>query len=231
MFSLKVTILIFCLAIFAAVTGCEDMQVIQPVITGGGGVVVADIVDNVFVPPANTVLSSSEALLAEYAALYGEDPVAAKPQTAAGFPGDRISVLPMKDREEVYAQLIAAVKIPFFAEAAEKVKEVVVREMTTLVFPGGSPKCDTLGIYPTKGVGLSDLEDIYFEEYPEMEKYFEGPLRLGHSTYWLRLEFYRLQLQYTDLDACNPGHREEFLSMFRMSVRVGYILGMDNPWN
>ena len=190
------------------------------------------IPNSVFRPPQDTVLSETERLLESMAAVFGRDPTTPTPQTAEGMPGDKISILPIKSREEVYAQLINAVTFPFFAEAAEKMKKVGIHELTTMHLPGGTAACDDLGLSAEgEGVGLFDLSNVYFEEYPKTEKYFKGPLRIGHSGYWMRLEFYRLQLEYPDLEACNPENAQKFLRMFKKSVQAGNILGLDNPWN
>ena len=127
------------------------------------------------------------------------DVAAPKAQTRAGYTADLISLLPYKEREEVYELFVASVDIPSFAKAAERMKEINIQ---LIILNGESVEnssWDEYWDYSEKvsiergflGQGnLTTLSDIYFEENPQ-----DGPYRHeGISYYWIILEYYRLQL-------------------------------------
>ena len=159
-------------------------------------------------------------------------------QTQAGHTADLISLLPHKEREEVYDLFVASVNLPSFAKAAERMKEIniMLRILGGEAYRTGD--WDPYWDYSEKvsiergflGQGnLTLLADIYFEENPQDARYRDGT---GHSSYWIILEYYRLQLENPDLPNLylknNPA---ELLKLFRQSCQKGYVFGLDNPWN
>ena len=159
-------------------------------------------------------------------------------QTQAGHTADLISLLPHKEREEVYELFVASVNLPSFAKAAERMKEIniMLRILGGEAYRTGD--WDPYWDYSEKvsiergflGQGnLTLLADIYFEENPQDAQYRDGT---GHSSYWIILEYYRLQLENPKLqnlyEKINP---VELLRLFRESCKKGYIFGLDNPWN
>ena len=155
------------------------------------------------------------------------DGTAVKLQTQAGKTADIISLLPYKDREEVYALFVASIDLPFFAEASEKVREInlmrrklwIEYERTGDLGPWqrfNSKALFELRIPPNRRA----LADIYFEENPQ-----DVPYRSGHSYYWIYLEWYRLQLEHGRLP------EDILLDHFRQSAKKGYIQGLDNPFD
>ena len=197
-------------------------------------------------PTEATVLSEDEQALMEAHSTIGLDGTALEAYTTQK-PADVISLLPYKDREEVYELFVDSIHLPFFAEAAEVMKEINIRlgilyaeaKSTEDFGPYQDYRNDTLlkrGFFPRySNKDLNTLEKIYLEE----ER--EGYRTLG-SRYWIILEWYRLQLEHPHLETFAPeeiNHESihnrpdprELLNLFRKSVREGNILGLDNPWN
>lgn len=192
------------------------------------------IPDSVFIPPANTVLSKNEQDLKDFFALTDRNPT--KPNLQTGKPADRISSLPLKDREEVYDALIAAVDLPFFAEAAEKMKERNIAFASLFIeavktkdwekFDSFLQELDEkIGIRPGE-VDEAVLVGIYFEENPG-----DKPLGKECSCYWMLLEYYRIQLEHPHLTISVKKDREHILQLYRQSAKLGNVLGLANPWN
>ena len=192
------------------------------------------IPNSVFIPPANTFLSKNEKSLRDFFALTDRNPTEPNPQT--GKPVDRMSSLPLKDREEVYEALVAAVDLPFFAEAAEKMKERNITFASLFIeavktknwerFNNFLEELDReIGIQPGQ-VDEGTLLRIYFEENPEDE-----PLGKECSCYWMLLEYYRIRLENPHLTISVKKDREHILQLYRQSARTGNVLGLANPWN
>ena len=189
------------------------------------------------IPQEETVLSDYERTMIEDVNAWEKqrypdfDPFRPTLQTQAGYPADLISLLPYKDREEVYDLFVASVNLPFFAEAAELLKESNLNHGTIWVesYRTGSwkPLQDFRRQFnqDLRLIPRSKIADVWFEENPQDVPYREG---YSHSYYWIYLEWYRLQLQYPHL---RDGVSEEvFLEFFRESARNGYVFGLDNPW-
>ena len=190
--------------------------------------------DNIFTPPANTVLSQNEKDLADFFALTGRDPTQPNPQ-GANKPVDQISLLPLKDREEVYDALIAAVNLPFFTEAAEKMKSKNIKFASLFMEAVRTENWEKFNGFLEnidKEIGISSRTDeitliqIYFEENPE-----DKPRSKECSCYWMLLEYYRLQLQNPHLNTSVAEDKKQILRLYRQSAQMGNILGLANPWN
>ena len=180
------------------------------------------------IPEEPTVLSEDEQALREQDELSGWDSTAPNLQTEAGKTADLISLVPYKDREEVYDLFVASIDLPFFEKAARKIKEV---NITLGKLAAEARRTGDWGPYD-RFLSEADLElqipeirevlaDIYFEENPEDVTY-----RDDHSWYWIYLEWSRLQLQYPDLDSGRG-----ILDHFRESCKKDYIQGLDNPFS
>ena len=183
------------------------------------------------IPTEPTVLSTDEQSLIEAMEKIGWDATAVRPSTT-NSPADMISLLPVKDREEVYNLFVASVDLPHFAEAAQKMKEVNI----TLISiqgewreTGDSTPYFTFLDAAEKERGLPagfdlTLEWVYFEERPE-----DLPYEDGNSKYWMILEWYRLQLVHPEI---NLNIRLfDLLDIYRKSCRKGNIFGLNNPWS
>ena len=191
---------------------------------------------SLFIPPTQTVLSKNEKDLADFFALSGRNPTEPGPQRRANKPVDRISRLPLKDREEVYAALIAAVDLPFFAEAAETVKSRNIAFASLFIEAVKTKNWkefnDFLGNLDREiGIGPDTIDEvtlaqIYFEENPG-----DTPRSKECSCYWMLLEYYRLQRQYPQLEISLTKDRNRILCLYRQSARAGNVLGLENPWN
>ena len=158
------------------------------------------------------------------------DPTQPTLQTQAGKTADLLSVLPYEAREEVYDLFVASINLPSFAEAAERVKESNIRLRISFGNVLRDANLDLLPDDQKKGsVEQGDLDvlaDIYFEENPQ-----DIPYRLGHSHYWMILEYYRLQLENPELpNFYTTDNPAELLKLFRESARKGWIFGLENPW-
>ena len=162
-------------------------------------------------------------------------------QYTTDSPADVISLLPLKDREEVYDLFVASINLPSFAEAAAKMKEINIQLGILYAEANMTGNKDEYRAYKYKAedewgyhglLELDPLVDIYFEENPE-HLHLKG---VGHSMYWIILEYHRLQLENPDLPNLFLKDRplieaKEILSLFRESAKKGYVLGLDNPWN
>lgn len=196
--------------------------------------------------PANTTLSRNEKDLATSFTSSGWNPTKPSLQTEAGKLADRISILPLQDREEAYDAFVALVDLPFFAEAAKKMKEEdinLIKLYGEAVKTGNWNEFDNffkksnqeLGIF-LAGSDFPTLEDIYFEENPEEKIYNDK----RNSRYWMLLEYYRIQLEYPHLTTFLEEAEEEargiyggageILCVYRESARAGNIFGLENPW-
>ena len=169
------------------------------------------------------------------------DPTEPKPQTAAGYTADLISLLPYEEREEVYELLVDSIALPSFAKVAEKMKEINIRLRMLAGEANKTGNWDPYFDYDEKVsiergfLGQEDmniLNEIYFEEQPQDRLYEKGK-----SNYWIILEYYRLQLENPNLPTLvtigpikEIGEGLEILRLFRQSCRKGYIFGLDNPW-
>lgn len=128
----------------------------------------------------------------------------------------------------MYDLFVASADLPFFAEAAEKMKEINIplRKFAEEVYGRGNwESYRSFRVQADKQRKISDgraIADIYFEERPQ-----DTPYRTGHSYYWIYLEWYRLQLEHPHVEAETP----EFLNLFRTSVQIGNVFGLDNPWD
>ena len=197
-----------------------------------------------FTPTEETVLSEIERSIMFPDGLFDWDATAPQ-QYTTNRPADAISLLPYKDREEVYDLFIASVDLPFFAEAAENVKEVNVNLIILGIEAKMTGNWDSYDRYKERAedewgyrglLALDYLVDIYFEEHPE-EMFLKGK---PHSMYWIILEWYRLRLENPKLsDSILRSKRahpvplpniQKLLELFRESVQKGYVFGLDNPW-
>ena len=190
--------------------------------------------NRVFIPPTGTVLSKNEKDLKDFFALTGRNPTDPGLQKARSV--DRITLLPLKDREEVYDALVAAVNLPFFAEAAEKMKSrnlafasLFVEAVKTKNWEAFNDFLENMnqeiGIQAGK-IDEAVLARIYFEENPK-----DRPISKQCSCYWMLLEYYRLQLQYPQLRISAAKDRKHILCLYQQSARAGNVLGLANPWN
>ena len=192
------------------------------------------------IPTEPTVLSADEQALMHTDAVIDWDGTAPLERTI-NSPADVISLLPYKDREEVYDLFVASIDLPSFAEAAEKMKEI---NITLGILFGKAKETGNKDEYRSykqqaeeeRGyMGLADLDpltDIYFEENPQYLHLKGG----AHSYYWIILEYYRLQLENPKLPTLRLKNwplieAKEILDLFRESARKGYIFGLDNPWS
>ena len=165
------------------------------------------------------------------------DATAPKLRTQAGHSADLISLLPYKEREEVYELFVASVDLPSFAKAAQRMKQINIQ---LRVLDGDAERTgdwDAYWNYRQKvsiergffgSKNLEVLGNIYLEENPQDTPYTNE----GISFYWIILEYYRLQLENPGLpnlyQKINPA---ELLKLFRESCQKGYVFGLDNPWD
>ncbi len=193
------------------------------------------------IPDEPTILSETERSLMEAQQSVGYDAIALKPRNT-GSPADIISLLPHKDREEVYDLFVASVRLPHFAEAAATMKEYDVKIVLLSVKDSWDQyDAHVAEISEKQGIhhdgNLRILGDIFFEENPELNQ--EGRDMYERSNYWIILEYYRLQLEHPDLpnfrDTYNKPATDylpkELLNLFRQSARRGNIFGLDSPWS
>ncbi len=183
------------------------------------------------IPTEETLLSANEQSLIDVDQVLGWDATAILPSTTNSA-ADAISLLPYKDREEVYELFVASVDLPRFAEAAQKMKEVNI----TLRVMGAERRItrDSEAYYAfldkaEKERGLHRmpsqiLEKVYFEENPE-----DLPHEDGNSRYWMILEWYRLQFAHPGIDL--GLELFDLLDLYRESCRKGWIFGLNNPWS
>ena len=184
------------------------------------------------IPTEPTVLSADEQALIESHEVSGWDGISPNLQTQAGKTADLISLLPYKDREEVYALFIDSVDLPFFAEAAKKLRKrniMLGKLWAEYKKTGNLEPWNTFRNKSDSELGIPlnrfKLADIYFEENPQ-----DVPYRDGHSYYWIYLEWYRLQLAYNLPNLLwDPAAERVLLKHFRQSAKKGYIQGLDNP--
>ena len=193
------------------------------------------------IPATLPTLSANEAALIEADKWVQQshpdfDPVAPTLQTQAGHTVDLISLLPYKEREEVYELFVASVDLPSFRDAAERMWEINVQLRILGSETRKTGNRDMYWNYQAEvsielgflGQGnLTTLADIYFEENPQDAQYRDGT---GHSSYWIILEYYRLQLENPKLqNLYEKNNPEELLKLFRQSCQDGYIFGLDSP--
>ena len=172
------------------------------------------------IPTEPTVLSANEQTLMEADEIIGRNGMAPNPQTTGETKTvDLISLLPYKDREEVYDLFVDSVGLPFFVEAAEKLKEqdVNLRKLKGEARATGNRlPYNTFRENSNHELGITDwgvqnnLQNIYYEVYPQ---------DILYSNYWTILEWYRLQLMYPDLptfiDTPEPKSSAGAFSQFR----------------
>ena len=164
-----------------------------------------------------------------------DDATAPKLRTQAGHTADLISLLPYKEREEVYDLFVASIDLPSFAKAAQRMWEINTQ---LRILGGEANKTGSWNEYDTykekvsveRGFlgskNLNTLADIYFEENPQDDPYRHE----GISYYWIILEYYRLQLENPDLqNLYEKNNPAELLELFRQSCKKRYIFGLDNP--
>ena len=159
------------------------------------------------------------------------DPTAPNKQTEAGKPVDLISILPLKEREEVYDLFVASVDLPFFDEVAERMWEIQIRLFTLnakgLTTSDWRPYDNYLSMVEEEqgllNMPASILEDIYFQENPNEMQYSDG-----NSRFWMILEWYRLQLEHPEIDINVDLLKME--NLYRKSCANGMIFGLDSPW-
>ena len=179
--------------------------------------------------------------------------------TDVGLTADLISLLPYEEREEVYDLFVASIDLPFFADAAEKMKEINIQ----LILLGREARMSgdrsayneyrkrsnwERGIFSEDDFPelIVPLKDIYFEENPQHTYEVLHPQsqygRPRYSRYWIYLEWYRLQLEHDDLpfisDERTPegyliileDNFQKMVDLYRESCKNGLIFGLDNPW-
>ena len=187
------------------------------------------------IPTEPTVLSANEQALINAALTAGRDPVAPPQYFTTNHIADVISVLPYKEREEVYDLFVASVDLPLFPEAAEEMKNIninlIILSAEAYQNNNWIPYDNYLGEIEQKqglfigGVNPEELRDIYFEENPTL------PYQSGVSRYWFILEWYRLQLAHPDLNVQKTLQRYDLLDLYRQSCQDGNIFGYGNPWD
>ena len=186
-------------------------------------------------PTEPTVLSADEQALANAALVVGIDHTSPPQYFTTDHVADVISVLPHKDREEVYDLFVASVDLPFFIEAAEEMKKI---NINLIILSAEAYQSDNWTPYNTYlseiekkqglyvgGVDPEELRDIYFEENKGI------PYQAGVSRYWFILEWYRIQLANPGLSVHKTLQRYDLLDIYRQSCRDGNIFGYDNPWS
>ena len=182
------------------------------------------------VPTEETVLSAVEQSLIEVDQKLSWDGTSVR-RCTTDSPADMISLLPYKDREEVYELFVASIDLPNFAEAAQKMKKINI-ELKTLWaerrITGDPNPYFTFLEKAEREQGLHRisspmLEEIYFEENPE-----DLPHEDSNSRYWMILEWYRLQLAHPEINI--DFQLFDLLDLYRESCRKGNIFGLDNPW-
>ncbi len=185
------------------------------------------------IPTEPTILSADEQALAHAYQMLDWDATAIRQYTTDN-PADAISLLPFKDREEVYNLFVSSVNLPAFTKAAERMKEINITLLILRTSNQEEYRTYKQEVAEERGfLGLADLDplvDIYFEENPQHLSH-----KPGHSYYWIILEYYRLQLENPELPNLFWKNRplveaKEILDLFRQSARKGYIFGLDNPW-
>ena len=194
------------------------------------------------IPTTPPTLSADEATMIEAEGWIQQnhpdlDMVTPKLRTQAGHPADSISVLPYKEREEVYELFVASVDLPSFAKAAQRLKEINIGLILHSAEAERTGNRDAYNIYREEvsvelgflgSENLNTLSNIYFEENPEDNPYRHE----GISYYWIVTEYYRLQLENPGIpnlaEKINP---TALLNLFRQSCRNGYVFGLDNPWD
>ena len=173
-------------------------------------------------PQTETVLSDNEMMLMEtdkWAKIVHPnfDPFKPTPQTKVGYPADLISLLPYKDREEVYDLFVASVNLPYFAEAAEIMKEVnlalikAMAESRMLDDDRAHYREVRRRVFDKIGVTEDDMTrigSIYFEENPQEARYIATC-----SRNWFIIEFVRLSFQHPNAD------KQELYDKYRVSVQ------------
>ena len=192
------------------------------------------------IPATPPTLSKDEAALIEADKWVKQnhpdfDVTAPELVTQAGHTADLISLLPHKEREEVYDLFVASINLPSFAKAAQRLWEINTQ---LRILDGEAERTgdwDEYYVYYGKisvelgfldSQHLNTLADIYFEENPEDEPYRHE----GISYYWILIEYYRLQLENPKLpNLIQKNNPTELLNLFRQSCRKGYIFGLDNP--
>ena len=197
------------------------------------------------IPTELTTLSANERALVEADAITGQVVNTAIHPYTTKKPADVISLLPYKDREEVYDLFVASINLPFFAEAAEKRKEqdITLRILYAEDVSAGKDFQAYVNYWAKilREIKFSVnhyrentrfLLDIYFEENPQDAAYNVGT----SSKYWILLEWYRLQLEHPRLPVptgslLHPKTPQGLLDLFRESARKGNIFGLDNPWD
>ena len=155
------------------------------------------------------------------------------PETALGKAADKISLLPMHERQQVYNNFVVLVDLPHFIEASNIMIEWS-NQLTQFAanndegFTAYSNFFDEL-LEEFTGLQYSQvggyLDQSYYEENPDDILYPDNhSSHQGNSHYWILLEYVRLSLQY-------PGaHQQDLFKHYRNSVKNGWIFGLDNPW-
>ena len=192
------------------------------------------------IPTTPPTLSADEAALMEADKWVQQnhpdfDVTAPKLRTQVGHTADLISLLPYKEREEVYELFVASINLPSFTEAAQKMWDI---NMQLGLLNGEGERTGDWDPYwsylleasQERGffgqTDLNTLSSIYFEERPEDKQYSQE----GISFYWIILEYYRLQLENPSLpNFLQKNNPTGLLNLFRQSCRKGYVLGLDNP--
>ena len=155
------------------------------------------------------------------------------PETALGKAADKISLLPMHERQQAYNNFVVLVDLPHFIEASN----IMIERSNQLAqfaadndegFTAYSNFFDEL-LEEFTGLRYSQvggyLDQSYYEENPDDILYPDNhSSNQGNSHYWILLEYVRLSLQY-------PGaHQQDLFKHYRNSVKNGWIFGLDNPW-
>lgn len=192
------------------------------------------------IPVTPPTLSADEAALIEADKWVQQnhpdfDVTAPKLRTQAGHTADLISLLPHKEREEVYELFVTSVNLPSFSKAAQRMWEI---NLQLRILDGEGERTGNWDPYWDYRItveteqgfsGSNDLNilgDIYLEENPQDTPYTNE----GISFYWIILEYYRLQLENPGLpNLLQKNNPTGLLKLFRQSCRSGYVFGLDNP--
>lgn len=157
--------------------------------------------------------------------------------THLGKPADQISLLPLRERQDVYNMFVLRVDLPHFIEASNKMVQrgnKLIKEQIRLDTEEGIDWDAYHDFYNESieedfGVRSSELsfnlDLIYFQENPEdMDNAYEE-FNQANSRYWMFLEYARLQIQYPRAD------KWRLFEHFRTSAKNGWVLGLDDAWD
>ena len=156
--------------------------------------------------------------------------------THLGKPADQISLLPLRERQDVYNMFVLRVDLPHFIEASNKMVQrgnKLIKEQIRLDTEEGIDWDAYFDFYYESveedfgliSSDLSHLDRIYFQENPEEVEEMYELINQANSKYWILLEYARLQIQYPLAD------KWRLFEHFRTSAKNGWVLGLDDAWD